>query len=327
VALRVRGVELAPEIPVGAVADLAATAEDAGFGTAFASHHYFNRDPFVALTQAAAATESVRVGPGVINPYETHPVTLAARVASLDEASGGRAVFGVGAGDPSALAALGIDRERPLRRVLETVRVARQLWAGETVTHEGTFVARDASLNFEPSAVPAYVGAQGPGMLRMAGKHADGVLVNAAHPRDLSWAADRVAEGAAESGNDPEAVAYASVSVADDDAAAREAARPPVAFIAAGAAGETLSRHDIAETDAAAVRDPLERGALDEAFAAVTPEMVDAFCIAGEPDTVERQLAAALDHVDGVVVGSPLGPDRARGITLAGAALDRCGPE
>jgi 5,10-methylenetetrahydromethanopterin reductase len=323
----VRGVELAPEIPVGEVADLAATAEDAGFGTVFASHHYFNRDPFVALTQAAVATASVRVGPGVVNPYETHPVTLAARVASLDEVSGGRAVFGVGAGDPSALAALGVDRERPLRRVLETVRVARRLWAGETVFHEGTFVARDASLNFEPSEIPTYVGAQGPGMLRMAGKHADGVLVNASHPRDLSWAADRVAEGAAESGNDPEVVAYASVSVAEDDAAAREAARPPVAFIAAGAAPETLDRHGIPGADAAAVRDPLERGDLDSAFAAVTPAMLDAFCIAGGPEAVERRLAAAFEHVDGVVVGSPLGPDRARGVTLAGAALDRCAPE
>jgi len=109
-------------------------------------------------------------------------VKLASQVATLDEVSGGRAVLGVGAGDASTLRNLGFERDRPLRRVLETFKVAQDLWAGERVDHDGTFVARDAGLNYEVGEVPVYVGAQGPHMLRMAGKHADGVLVNASHP-------------------------------------------------------------------------------------------------------------------------------------------------
>ncbi|WP_265109123.1 5,10-methylenetetrahydromethanopterin reductase [Halosolutus halophilus] len=318
------GIELTPEHPPDRIASLAALAEDQGFDVAFASSHYFNRDPFVVLSRMADATDDIRLGPGVVNPYETHPVKLAAQTATIDEVSDGRAVFGVGAGDRSSLATLGVDRDSPLRRVLETFDLARDLWAGETVTHEGTFTVRDASLNLDPAEIPVYVGAQGPHMLRMSAKHADGVLVNAAHPRDLEWAAGQIEHGLAErpAAHGPfESLAFASASVAGEEDAAREAARPPVAFIVGGAADPVLDRHDIDREAAGAVSDALEAGKLNEAFGHVTPSMIDAFCIAGTTEQVAAQFAAALEHVDGIVVGSPLGPDLEDAIERASEAL------
>ena len=323
-----RGIELTPEIPVVRVAELGATAEDAGFDAVFASSHYNNRDPFVALSRVAAATDDVLVGPGVANPYETHPVKLASQVATLDEASGGRAVCGLGAGDRSTLRNLGVERDRPLRRVLETMQVARRLWAGERVDHDGTFVSRDAGLNYEVGEIPVYVGAQGPQMLRMSAAHADGVLVNASHPTDVAWAAERIAEGLDDRPTERGAfdgAVFASVSVAEDADAAREAARPPVAFIAAGAARPVLERHGLDAARAERIGAAIERGAFEDAFGLVTPAMVDAFCAAGTVETVSERLAALLAHADGVVVGSPLGPDRKTAVRLAGAALDRSG--
>ncbi|MXR22420.1 5,10-methylenetetrahydromethanopterin reductase, partial [Halobacterium bonnevillei] len=213
-----RGIELTPESPVREVASLAASAEDAGFDAVFASCHYNNRDPFVALDRVAAATDDVMLGPGVANPYDTHPVKLASQVGTVDEVSDGRAVLGLGAGDASTLRNLGVERDRPLRRVLETMKVAQDLWDGERVEHDGTFVAADAGLNYDVGEIPVYVGAQGPHMLRMAGKHADGVLVNASHERDLSWAADRVTEGESDRvvEGDVDVAAFASVSIARD---------------------------------------------------------------------------------------------------------------
>jgi 5,10-methylenetetrahydromethanopterin reductase len=322
-----RGIELTPEIPVSAVAELGALAEDAGFDTVFASSHYNNRDPFLALDRVAAATESVRVGPGVANPYEVHPVKLASQVATLDEVSDGRAVMGVGAGDESTLFNLGVDRERPLRRVLEAFKVAQDLWTGERVDHDGTFVARDAGLNYDVGEIPVYVGAQGPHMLRMAGKHANGVLVNASHPRDLAWSADRIAEGEADRVVDgaPDVAAFASVSIAEDAAAAREAARPPVAFIAAGAAPPVLDRHDIDQERAAEIGAAIESGDFSAAFERVTDQMISAFCVAGDPAGVAERLAAIDEHVDSVVAGSPLGPDREAAVELLAAAFDDAG--
>ena len=324
-----QGIELTPDRPVDDAAALAARAEAAGFDTLLASCHYNNRDPFVALSRMAAATGDVRLGPGIANPYETHPVTLASQVATLDEASGGRAVFGVGPGDRSTLANLGIDRERPLRRVLEAFRVARELWDGERVDHDGTFRADDAGLNFEPPGEPpVYVGAQGPDMLRMAGKHADGVLVNAAHPRDLAWASERVAEGLderASGGESFETVAFASVSVAEDPEAAREAARRPVAFIAAGAPAPVLERHDLDGDRAGRIRDAIGSGAFGRADELVSEAMLDAFAVAGGPDAVAERVAALREHVDGVVAAAPLGPDVEAAVELAGEALARGG--
>ncbi|QSX00438.1 5,10-methylenetetrahydromethanopterin reductase [Haloterrigena alkaliphila] len=318
-------IELTPEHPPDRVAGLAALAEEEGFDVAFASSHYFNRDPFVVLSRMADATNEIRLGPGVVNPYETHPVKLAAQVATIDEISDGRAVFGVGAGDRSSLSNLGVDRDRPLRRVLETFELARDLWAGETVTHEGAFTARDASLNLEPAGeIPVYVGAQGPHMLRMSAKRADGVLINAAHPRDLEWAVSQIEQGLAERPDEAgefESLAFASVSVAGDETAAREAARPPVAFIVGGAADPVLERHGIDREAAGDVSAALERGDLNEAFGHVTPEMIDAFCIAGTTETVAERFEAALEHVDGIVVGSPLGPDLEDAIERASEAL------
>ncbi|EMA45311.1 5,10-methylenetetrahydromethanopterin reductase [Halococcus saccharolyticus] len=324
-----RAIELTPEHPTERLVELGLEADRAGFDTVFASHHYNNRDPFAALAVLAERTDEIRLGPGVTNPYETHPVTLASRVATLDELADGRAVFGVGPGDPSTLRNLGLEDERGLRSVLESFQVARRLWDGERVDHDGTFVARDAGLNYAVGEIPVYVGGEGPGMCRMAAKHADGLLYNGSHPDDLAWAAERVAEGLddrpAERG-EFDLAAYASVSIAEDATAAREAARPPVAFIAAGAPPPVVERHGLDADRADTIGDALAAGEFSIAFDRVSDAMIDAFCIAGEPDTVESRLRAVLEYADSVVIGAPLGPDPDEAIRLAGAACDRSFP-
>jgi 5,10-methylenetetrahydromethanopterin reductase len=319
-------IELTPEHPIAEVTDFAVTAETVGFDTVFAACHYFNRDPFVALSRIAAATDDVALGPAAANPYETHPVPLASRVATIQEVSDGRAVMGIGPGDRSTLSALGVDREKPLRRVLESFKIAQGLWDGEAVDADGTFRADGAELEYDvPGTVPVYVGAQGPHMIRMSAKHADGVLYNGSHPRDFEWAADQVEQGLADrpaERGEFDFAAYASVSVAEDGEAAREAARPPVAFIVGGAAPPVLDRHDIDHERAEAVGSAIEAGEFTEAFGLVTAEMLEAFSIAGTPDAVEEQMAAVLEYADSFVVGAPLGPDIEQAIELAGAALD-----
>jgi 5,10-methylenetetrahydromethanopterin reductase len=318
------GIELAPEHPVGQLTEWAVAAEDAGFDTVFASHHYNNRDEFVALADIASATDELMLGPGITNPYETHPVTLASRMATLDELADGRGVFGVGAGDPSTLANLGYGADDALRRVLETLQVARTLWDGDRVDHDGTFQAVDAGLNYGTGSPPVYVGAQGPDMTRMAAKYADGVLYNGSHPRDIRWASERVAEGLEQRPPDKgpfDFAAYASVSIAGDGDRAREAARPPVAFITGGAPPPVLDRHDLDRKRAERISSAIASGAFTDAFDLVTPAMVEAFCVAGTPETVRERLRGILAEADSLVLGSPLGPDPGEAIGLAGTSL------
>ncbi|SNR51407.1 5,10-methylenetetrahydromethanopterin reductase [Halorubrum vacuolatum] len=322
------GIELTPEHELDRLVDLGVRAEAAGYDAVYSTCHYNNRDPWAFLSRLAMATDEVRLGPGVANPYETHPVTLASRIATLDEASGGRAVFGLGPGDPSTLSNLGLADKRGLRSVLEAFKVAQRLWAGERVDHDGTFDATDAGLNYEPpqgASIPVHVGGEGPHMCRMAAKHADGLLYNGSHPDDLAWAREQVDDGLDARPDERgafELIAYAAVSVDTDEEAAREAARPPVAFITAGAAPPVLKRHGIDPEAAEAIGEHVAAGEFSEAFERVTPAMIDAFCMAGTPETVRERAAAVAEYADGLVVGSPLGPDLEASIDLAAEAVD-----
>jgi 5,10-methylenetetrahydromethanopterin reductase len=326
------GIELTPEHDLSRLVDLGVRAEDAGYDAVYSTCHYNNRDPWAFLSQLATATDSVRLGPGVANPYETHPVTLASRVATLDELSEGRAVFGLGPGDPSTLANLGLADERGLRPVLEAFKTAQKLWAGERVDHEGTFDASGAGLNYEPpqgTSIPVHVGGEGPHMCRMAAKHADGLLYNGSHPKDLAWAREQVDDGL---GDRPDGrgefdlIAYAAVSVAEAEDAAREAARPPVAFIVGGAAPPILKRHGIDPDAAAEIGDRVSAGEFSAAFERVTPAMIDAFCIAGTPDAVTERMDALGTYVDGIVAGAPFGPSPDDAIGQIATALRGSGP-
>jgi 5,10-methylenetetrahydromethanopterin reductase len=321
------GIELTPEHPVDRVVELGVAAERAGFDTLFTSCHYNNRDPFVVLSQLAQKTTDLQLGPGVMNPYEIHPVRLASTIATLDEASDGRAVYGIGPGDPSTLQNLGIADQRGLRSVLEAFRTARRLWTGKRISHDGTFVAR-AGLNYTPPTddIPVYVGGEGPHMCRMSAKHADGLLFNGAHPDDVEWAREQVAQGLEERPDERgpfDFAAYASVSIAEDGEAARNAARPPVAFITASAAQPVLDRHAIDEARASDIGEAISAGEFSRAFQQVTDDMIDAFCIAGTPETVEHQMSDVLVYADSIVAAAPLGPDLDKAIDLAASVLGR----
>jgi 5,10-methylenetetrahydromethanopterin reductase len=84
-----------------------------------------------------------------------------------------------------------------------------------------------------------------------------------------------------------------------------------------------LDRHGLDADLADDIGTKLSAGAFSEAFDLVTPAMVDAFSVAGTPETVADRLAAVLEHADSVVVGSPLGPDLEAAVSLAADAYDR----
>lgn len=317
-------IELTPEHPPDRLVEYGERVESNGFDGAFVSSHYFNRDPFAVLTALAMRTETIRLGPGIVNPYETHPASLASRLATLAEMSDGRAVCGLGAGDRSTLASLGIERRRPLRRVLESMQVTRKLLEGVSVSHDGTFTVENAKLHVPTCSVPMFVGAQGPEMLRMSGKHADGVLINASHPTDLEWASARVKEGISRRDDDPSSfttLAWTAMSVATEAHAAYEAARPPVAFIVGDVSTAVLDRHDIDHERAGQIASAIEGGEFSTAFDLVTRDMIDTFAIAGTPTDVSTRLDAIGTHVDGIVAGSPLGPSIPAAIDLLGSIM------
>ncbi len=316
------GIELVPDRPVSKVVELAVAAEEKGLDYVWVTDHYNNRNVYITLTLMATSTKKIMLGTGVTNPYVIHPVWTASAIATLDEISGGRAILGIGAGDRATLEGVGIKWEKPLTSVKEAVEIMRKLLAGEKIKLEGeAFMVAKARLNYKPSRVPPiYVGAQGPKMLEVAGMVGDGVLINASNPKDFEDAVKYIKAGAEKAGKDPskiDVVAYTCFSVDEDSAAAKEAAKPIVAFIVAGSPSQVLSKYGITDEAANKVREAIGKGDIKGAIGLVDDTMLNAFSIAGTPSEVTSKINELLKAgVTQVVMGSPLGPKKKAAIDL-----------
>lgn len=311
------GVEFVPEDPVEEIVEKVKVADKTGFDIVWITDHYNNRNVYSVLTRIAKDTDQIKLGPGVTNPYTIHPSETASSVATISELSEGRAVLGMGPGDRTTLDALGLEWDKPLTRTKEAIEIIKKLLAGERVSAENMekHEIQGAKLNFEPEAeVPIFIGAQGPNMLKMAGKNGDGVLINASHPKDFQFAVGQIEEGVEESDKsmgDVDVSAYTSFSVAEDADSAKEAATPPVAFIAAGVPDVVLDRHGISPEDAQTIGEAINEGDFGKAFGSVTDEMIDAFALYGTPDDCIEKIEELKDEgVTQVVAGSPIGPDK-----------------
>ena len=318
------GIEFVPDRSPQKVVELATLAEEGGFEYVWITDHFNNRNTYVVLTATALSTQKVKLGPGVTNPYLTSPAWTASAVASLDEISGGRAVLGIGAGDRTTLETLGIGflRLRPLSAIEESVDMIKLLWKGKAVHFKGAvFTLSGAKLNYTPGhAIPIYVGAQGPKLLELAGRIADGVLVNASHPIDLEPAIRQITQGATCANRNIQQVdiaAYTCFSIDQDAHRAKEKAREVVAFIIAGSPPDVLERHKAPSDLAQKISERLVAGDFPNAFSLVPDELVDVFSISGSIDDCIQRIRELISiGVTQIVVGSPIGPKKREAIEL-----------
>ncbi len=125
-------------------------------------------DPFVGLALAAAATKRIGLGTGICLVPERSPLILAKVIATLDHYSGGRFIFGIGAGwlrDESEI--MGVDFKRRWAITREYVRAMKELWTKEEASFDGEFVKFPAvRSNPKPARKPhppVHVGAGGVG--------------------------------------------------------------------------------------------------------------------------------------------------------------------
>jgi probable F420-dependent oxidoreductase len=124
-------------------------------------------DPFVALTAAAAATTSIRVGTGICLVIQRDPIVTAKEVASLDLLSGGRFLFGVGAGwNREEMRDHGTDPRTRMRLLQERVEAMKALWRDDEASYEGELVRFERAWSWpkplQDPHPPILVGGNGP---------------------------------------------------------------------------------------------------------------------------------------------------------------------
>ena len=146
-------------------------------------------DPFVALTTMADATERIRVGTAICLLVERDPITTAKEVASLDRLSGGRVLFGVGAGwNLEEMRNHGTDPKRRFALLRERVEACKELWQNEEASYHGEFVNFDRIV-CRPAPVqephpPILVGGNGPTVHKRVLAYGDAWFPNRIPPDD-----------------------------------------------------------------------------------------------------------------------------------------------
>ncbi len=153
------------------------------FGLPLPAKYWHTYDLFVALTAAAAATTTLRVGSGICLVIERDPIVTAKEVASVDQLSGGRLEFGVGAGwNEAEMRNHGTDPRARMGVLRERVEAMRAIWTQDEASYSGRYVSFDQIWCYPKPAQrphpPVLVGGDGPTVLDRVLGFGDGWLPN-----------------------------------------------------------------------------------------------------------------------------------------------------
>jgi probable F420-dependent oxidoreductase len=295
------GVTVLPDPPYERLLELLLLAERHGFeyGWTYDSHVLW-QETIPLLAVAARETSTIKLGHFVTNPATREPTVLASAYATLQDLSDGRMVMGIGRGD-SAVRYIG---DRPMRIAeFETAcAMVREFMNGREVEWN----EKRLQLKWvrpELPEIPLWVAGYGPRALAVAGRVADGVIVQLADPEIIQWTMATARRAAEEAGRDPsqlKCIVGAPSHVSDDIADAREQVRWFPAMVSNhvmdlieryGADGSTVPK---ALTDFVQARrfydyDEHSRvGASHGEF--VTDEICDRFCVLGNAEQANAKL-------------------------------------
>jgi probable F420-dependent oxidoreductase len=219
------GITVLPDPPYTRFVELMQLAEQHGFeyGWTYDSHLLW-QEPYPFLTAALLGTERIKLGLCVTNPGTREPTVTASASATLQDISNGRMVVGIGRGD-SARRTIGYDPV-PMAEFERSAAMIRELMNGRQVEWNGKELALPWA-TAQPE-IPLYVAGYGPKALAVAGRQADGVIIQLADPDIIEWVMGQARAAASEAGRDPaalEAIVCAPCVIGDDPAAAREQVR------------------------------------------------------------------------------------------------------
>ncbi len=323
-------------LPPAECVEQAKAAEAAGFFCAWFAENPFARGILPAAAACAIATERLQIGAGVFNPFTRHPTLMAMEIGAIDELSRGRAALGIGSGIASAIAKLGVDAERPLAALRDTLHIVRGLLRGQEINYSGkAFSACKVKLDYAARAdLPILLAGRGEMMLKLCGEAADGLIVsNMCSAAFASRAAATVATSRRNAGiaGAPRLVQYMPCAVHRDRAAAMAAAAHAIAAMLPGfwSLGRTVASARQAIVDGTGISEQEFSTAADRIRAMENPvrvldeRFIAAFALAGTPDDC---LLRAMNCAQAGITELALtfsGPTRMADIAVLGEIIPR----
>jgi probable F420-dependent oxidoreductase len=220
------GVTVMPDPPHTRMIELMRLAESHGFEYAWTyDSHMLWQESFATLPLAADRTERIKLGHFVTNPGIRDPTIVASWYATMQDVSNGRMVMGIGRGDSSR-------RVVGLKPVMVAefearCRMIKDLMNGREVTWNDKEL-RLEWVRPELPEIPIWIAGYGPKALAVAGRVADGVIIQLADPQIIQWIMDTARKAAEEAGRDPaelKCIVGAPSHITDDIADARSQTR------------------------------------------------------------------------------------------------------
>jgi 5,10-methylenetetrahydromethanopterin reductase len=304
-----------PNAPLAETVRLAQLGESLGYRSMWIPDQDFFYDPFVLATAVAQATERLGIGIGITSPLTRHPAHIARAAATLDEISGQRLRLGLGTGNTeNVVRPMGLATTRSVTRVRDGVAAVARLLRGESVRFaEGV---PEVALGVKVTrSIPIYVGARGPKMLELAGRSADGVLVESLfNAGGMDFASDAVRLGASAAGRsvaDIDIVAWQTVVVTDDRAAEVGRHRAWAARMMQAGPAEAMLRIGVPPDTLERVVGLMNAGRHGEAEAAMSDEVTRCIVLIGTPDELVDRIALLRERgVCSVSLVSSASPDK-----------------
>lgn len=321
------------------LADTAAKAEAAGFGTAW-TPEFYTRSAVVTLAAMAERTNSARVGTGIAYAVGRSPLVLATEARTLDELSGGRLVLGLGTGTKRMMEDWhGVDGSGPASRIEELIPLLREIWRlhEEPVSHEGRFYSTRITPTAEiteptRTEIPVFTAGVSPRMVESAGRVADGQLGHPLFTRKYveDVVIPEIEKGKSKRGREDahvERVGIVITSIHDDPEVARRECAAQLGFYAAPRTYGKMLELSGFGAEAEAIQTAFAARDFEAMTAAVTDEMIDEMCAAGTAEEVAAKLREKAELFDHVVVYPPsfLMSDE-RSDELPGVLVDRLDP-
>ena len=194
--------------PAAGTVELAEIAEERGFGAVWKGESN-STDPLVLLSAMAARTRTIGLGTAIYHVFGRSPITMGIQAATFNDLSGGRLLLGLGVANRTIAGWHNGTFQRPLRLMREYVDITRAVARGERVEYQGQLLRTGGfKLSWRPAhpELKVYFAGLGEQMTHLAGRVAEGIVVNMANPPMVRTIVANVREGATQAGRDPSQV-------------------------------------------------------------------------------------------------------------------------
>jgi probable F420-dependent oxidoreductase len=250
-------------------------------------------DGFTPLALAAAWAPELRLGTAIIPAFTRGPALFAQSVASLADAAPGRFVLGLGTSSNVIVERWnGLPFEEPYKRTRDINRFLRDAFEGEKIKQDyDSFSINGYRLGVKTERPPILIAALREGMLRLAGRESEGVILNWLSVDDVPTVTKIVSDAAAKAGKgDPEVVARLFVCPSDN----AEEVRAQAKFVIAAYLNvpvyakfhEWLGRGE----RLAGMWENWKAGDRKAALAAIDDDIVDELIIHGSPEACKEHI-------------------------------------